>query len=150
MVEAFEDFGLVGEPRGGCVVDRYLEHALGRGRGGVCNEQADRSGTSTQSPDELKAAATEQVAGTGLERVDVRLGGRLRRLLGVGQLLEERSEVRCPLAGGGTGRVEDERAEGLRSGGQLGADVEPVTFIGRSSPEDLVAGPGMAVLPCHR
>ncbi|OKL53235.1 hypothetical protein BSZ39_10535 [Bowdeniella nasicola] len=26
----------------------------------------------------------------------------------------------------------------------------PVTFIGRSSPEDLVAGPGMAVLPCHR
>lgn len=26
----------------------------------------------------------------------------------------------------------------------------PVVFIGRSSPEDVVAGPGMAVLPCHR
>lgn len=25
----------------------------------------------------------------------------------------------------------------------------PVTFIHRSSPEDLVAGPGMAFLPCH-
>ena len=28
-------------------------------------------------------------------------------------------------------------------------EVTPVTFIHRSSPEDLVAGPGMAFLPCH-
>ena len=110
-----QDLGLISDPCGGGIVDRYLQHPgglrAGTVYGQVGDQQADRGGASAETTDKFEPAV-DDFPRSGIERIIHFFGRAGQGLLRVGQPLQERPHVWQPFANRRPSRLQDQCAHG--------------------------------------